>query len=66
MLADGLLYQEIAACLSISTRQVQRHVAQAVRRLGVRNANELVAVAVATGLVPVPTHFTPPVRAATG
>jgi DNA-binding CsgD family transcriptional regulator len=52
LLADGLRYQEVAACLSISSRQVQRHVAQAVSRLGVRNANELVAVAVAAGLVP--------------
>lgn len=52
LLADGLRYAEIAACLSISARQVQRHVAEAVARLGLRNANELVAVAVASGLVP--------------
>jgi DNA-binding CsgD family transcriptional regulator len=55
LLADGLRYQEVADCLSISTRQVQRHVALAVRRLDVRNANELIAVAVATGLVPAST-----------
>lgn len=52
LLADGLRYDDVAACLSISRRQVQRHVAQAIERLGVRNANELIAVAVATGLVP--------------
>jgi DNA-binding CsgD family transcriptional regulator len=52
LLADGLRYDEIAACLSISTRQVQRHVAHAVERAGVRNANELTAVAVASGIVP--------------
>jgi DNA-binding CsgD family transcriptional regulator len=52
LLADGLRYAEIAVCLSISARQVQRHVAEAVARLGLRNANELVAVAVASGLVP--------------
>jgi DNA-binding CsgD family transcriptional regulator len=52
LLADGLRYDEIAAALSISSRQVQRHVAGAVGRLGANNANELVARAVAAGLVP--------------
>lgn len=52
LLADGLRYREIAACLSISVRQVQRHVAHAVARLGVRSAYELTSVAVAQGLVP--------------
>lgn len=51
LLADGCRYDEIAACLAISERQVQRHVSQAVERVGVRNANELVARAVAWGLV---------------
>jgi DNA-binding CsgD family transcriptional regulator len=52
LLADGLRYDEVAACLSISVRQVERHVAVAVARLGLRNANELVTVAVAHGIVP--------------
>jgi DNA-binding CsgD family transcriptional regulator len=51
LLADGRKYADVAACMAISARQVQRHVAEAVRRLGVNNANELVAVAVACGLV---------------
>jgi DNA-binding CsgD family transcriptional regulator len=52
LLADGLRHREVAACLSISERQVQRHVAEAVARLGLRNAYELAAVAVSEGLVP--------------
>jgi DNA-binding CsgD family transcriptional regulator len=54
LLADGLRYRDVAACLSISDGQVQRHVARAVARLGVSNAAELVAVAVREGLVPPP------------
>jgi DNA-binding CsgD family transcriptional regulator len=52
LLADGLRQREVAACLSISERQVQRHIAEAVARLGLRNAYELAAVAVSEGLVP--------------
>lgn len=52
LLADGLRYRDIAACLSISVRQVQRHVSNAIRRIGVEGAGELVAVAVAEGMVP--------------
>jgi DNA-binding CsgD family transcriptional regulator len=52
LLADGLRYADIAACLSISVRQVERHVANAIARAGVRTANELVAAAVAERLVP--------------
>jgi len=52
LLADGRRYDEIAACLAISERQVQRHVSNATGRLGLRNANHLTAVAVAEGLVP--------------
>jgi DNA-binding CsgD family transcriptional regulator len=52
LLADGLRYREVAACLSISEGQVQRHVARAVERLGVRTAAELVTTAVAEGMVP--------------
>lgn len=54
LLADGLRYRDIAACLSISERQVQRHVGEAVARLGVRNAYELTALAVSEGIVPGP------------
>lgn len=66
LLRDGMRYAEVASCLSISTRQVQRHVAQAVARLGVRNAYELVAVAVTEGLVPPPASVggRPPRRSA--
>lgn len=52
LLADGLRYDEVAACLDISGRQVQRHVSNAIARLGLRNANQLLAVVVAEGLVP--------------
>jgi len=52
LLADGHRYQDIAACLSISADQVHRHVARAIRRLGVRSVNQLVAVAVAEQMVP--------------
>ena len=52
LLADGLRYEEIAACLAISERQVQRHVSDATIRLGLRNANHLTAVAASEGLVP--------------
>lgn len=51
LLADGLRYRAIGACLSISERQVQRHVSNAIARLGVASAGELVAVAVAEGMV---------------
>ncbi len=59
LLADGLRYRDVAACLSISDGQVQRHVARAVARLGVSNAAELVAVAIREGLVPPPTAQPP-------
>ncbi|MGI8801002.1 MAG: response regulator transcription factor, partial [Solirubrobacteraceae bacterium] len=52
LLADGQRYGDIAACLSISAGQVHRHVARAIERLGVRGVNELVAVAVAEGMLP--------------
>lgn len=50
LLGDGLRYAEVAASLGISTRQVQRHVTHAIARLGVSNANELVAAARAHGM----------------
>lgn len=44
LLADGLRYREIAQRLDLSERQVGRHVANAIERLGVVSAAELVAV----------------------
>lgn len=60
-MADGLRYREIADCLSISVRQVQRHVSQAIRRLGVASAYELVRALVDEGIVASPhdTQSTP-------
>jgi DNA-binding CsgD family transcriptional regulator len=52
LLADGLRYREVAACLAISVRQVERHVAHAIARLGVRSVYEVVAAAVSEGMVP--------------
>lgn len=54
LLADGLRYREIADCLSISERQVQRHVSHAVSRLGLANVYELVRVLVDDGVVASP------------
>lgn len=51
LLADGMRYRQIADCLSISVRQVERHVADGIARAGVRNATQLVAVAVSDGTV---------------
>jgi DNA-binding CsgD family transcriptional regulator len=52
LLVDGLRYREVAACLSISERQVERHIANALNRLGIGNVNQLVATVVEAGLVP--------------
>jgi len=46
LLAEGLRYSEVAARLWISTRQVQRHAAQAVERAGAVNLCQLVAIAI--------------------
>lgn len=51
LLADGHRYRTIAACLSISSGQVHRHVANSISRLGVQSVSELVTVAVVTGMV---------------
>lgn len=58
LLADGYRYRAIAACLGISTGQVHRHVTNAIARLRVQSTNELVALAVAEGIVP-QQHSTP-------
>lgn len=52
LLRDGLRHSEIAECLSISARQVERHVREARERVGARTTNELVAMLVRNGLVP--------------
>jgi DNA-binding CsgD family transcriptional regulator len=52
LLADGLRYREVADCLGVTERQVQRHVAEAIERADARTAGALVALAVADGLVP--------------
>lgn len=59
LLADGLLHAEIAACLSLSVRQVDRRIAAARARVGAANTSALVALAVSEGLVPPPTASSP-------
>lgn len=54
LLADGYRYRDIAACLGISAGQVHRHVTNAIARLQVQSATELVALAVAERIVPQP------------
>ncbi len=54
LLADGHRYRAIAACLSISPNQVERHVRHAVERLAVNSPAELVAVAIVGGILPTP------------
>jgi DNA-binding CsgD family transcriptional regulator len=54
LLRDGLHQYEIAECLSISARQVERLLTEARARVGARNTHELVALAVREGLVPQP------------
>lgn len=51
LLAAGLRYSEVAAELSISARQVQRHAAQAVERSGAINVCQLIAVTIGEGLI---------------
>ena len=51
LLAEGLRYGEVAAALSISARQVQRHAAQAVERAGATNVCQLVAIAIDADLI---------------
>ena len=60
LLADGHRYRSIAECLSISPGQVHRHVRRSIDRLGVHSATELVAVAVADGIIPRPFEVRPP------
>lgn len=52
LLRDGLRQDEIAVCLSISARQVERLVAEARRRVDAKTTAELVASLVRGGLVP--------------
>ncbi len=52
LLRDGLHHAEIAECLSISARQVERHSREARERVGARTTSELVAMLVENRLVP--------------
>jgi DNA-binding CsgD family transcriptional regulator len=52
LVIDGLDQRQIAACLSITTRQVRRHVSNACARAGCRSDNQLAALAVRTGALP--------------
>ena len=54
LLADGLSHAEIAACLGISVRQVDRLVAEGRERAGAATSAELVALLIAGLLVPRP------------
>lgn len=50
--SQGLRHSEIAACLTISARQVARLLAAARERTGSATTRELVALAIASGLIP--------------
>lgn len=52
LVRDGLHHPEIAACLGISTRQVERHLADARGRAGASTVAELIAMLVACRLFP--------------
>jgi DNA-binding CsgD family transcriptional regulator len=54
LLRDGLRYEQIASSLAVTERTVRRHAADAIKRLGVANVRELVAVLVAAAIVPSP------------
>ena len=54
LLRDGLHQAEIARCLGISARQVERLVEEGRKRVGAGTTAELVAILVADGLVPEP------------
>lgn len=51
LVADGLRYEDVAVCLSISAHQVHRHVTNAMRRAEARSVNQLVALVVADGML---------------
>ena len=55
----GESYAAAAACLSISEGQVTKLVAQARERVGVTTTQQLVAWAIAIGLIPPPQHDDP-------
>jgi len=55
---DGLLQPEIASCLGISSRQVERLMHDARERVGAATTSELIALLVSGGLVPAPTDAT--------
>jgi hypothetical protein len=54
LVRDGLHHDEIASCLSVSRRQVERLVEQARSRVGAATTSELVGTLVDGRLVPAP------------
>jgi DNA-binding CsgD family transcriptional regulator len=62
LLRDGLRQAEIAACLDISPRQVERLAAQARERAGVTTTSHLVALLVQGRFAPTPTNQNAVVR----
>ncbi|MFO1270719.1 MAG: response regulator transcription factor [Rubrivivax sp.] len=51
LIAEGLSNRHAAEALSLSTKTIEKHRANLMRKLGLRNAGELLMVAVETGLV---------------
>lgn len=51
LVADGLTSQQIGGKLGLSSRTVERHIANIMDRLGVRSRVELVKYAIRTGLI---------------
>ncbi len=56
LVRDGLHHDEIASCLSVGRRQVERLVEQARSRVGAATTSELVGMLVDGRLVPAPTE----------
>ena len=51
MVADGLSAQEIAEQINLSTRTVEWHMHQAMRKLGAKNRVQAVVLAIRNGLI---------------
>jgi DNA-binding CsgD family transcriptional regulator len=51
LVAEGATSRDIALALSISTRTVDAHVTQAVKKLGAQNRREAVAIALGEGVL---------------
>lgn len=50
--ADGLSNDEIAELMGVSSRTVQAHVANAMRKVGARNRAHLAVLGIRSGVVP--------------